>query len=602
MNLLEQIQQKTGKKLSPLGSVQNVVLETAEFRRIRDLERRDWATQDIDVLIEVLTNELKLSKGTQTLKASQAAALHELMVYCGLFAPIRVGGGKTLISLLAAGALGAKRALLLVPAGLVAKTRKDAYDLQKHWKIRPITIESYEMLSRDKKGRILYGLDPDLILADEAHKLKNSAAGCTKKVSRFLRTKRKAGIEAGLPWPHGVAFAAMSGTITTRSLREYWHLIRWALGPNAPLPADPMEFQGWAWALDEKVQPESRWQPGALERLSPNPEGDDDLKRARSAYADRLMATPGVISTRGEIPPMSLTVRAVHVDVPQPVKDAIAGMRKDMATPCGRTFDDALSLWRHCRAMQCGFYQIWDPAPPVDWLDARKGWHQYVRETLKFSRTYDTPDHVREAVENGDLKDDGLLAEWRAIRDTFKPNSVPFYIDDTVAKYAANWLSTGDTSSKLCWTEHRYFGPKLSEMTGVPYFGEQGLDKHGNLVDNHEGPAIVSVRTCSTGRNLQYKWHQNLYLSPMSKNDWWEQSLGRTHRDGQPEDEVTADVLMVCREAYSSMVYAIREAEYTTETTKEPQKLTYCTRDMGTIESLISRRDDKLWMNELEGI
>ena len=88
----------------------------------------------------------------------------------------------------------------------------------------------------------------------------------------------------------------------------------------------------------------------------------------------------------------------------------------------------------------------------------------------------------------------------------------------------------------------------------------------------------------------------------MSKNDWWEQSMGRTHRDGQQADEVTVEILMMCREAYSSMVYAIREAEYTTQTLGMPQKLTYATRDLGNVEALIARRTDDLWKSELDGV
>src|SRR5688572_17006640 len=98
MGLLDKIQESTGKKISPGGMVQNIVLETTEFRRIRDLERRNWATKDIDELIELLTEHLKTPRGTQTLLPAQAAGLRELHDYSGLFAPILPGGGKTLIS------------------------------------------------------------------------------------------------------------------------------------------------------------------------------------------------------------------------------------------------------------------------------------------------------------------------------------------------------------------------------------------------------------------------------------------------------------------------------------------------------------------------
>lgn len=605
MDVLTQFRQKTGKQVSPGGSVQNIVLETDELRRVRDLPRRDWLSDNPEETVELLTELLKTEQGTQMLKVSQAMALKELSERLGLFAPVRVGGGKTLISLLASQAVPSLRTLLLVPAGLIDKTYNDLYAYHRDWKILPLQVESYEMLSRDRDDRILGALRPDLIIADEAHKLKNTSAGCTKRLSRYMRTTRKAGLAAGAEWPYGVSFVAMSGTITTRSLREYWHLLRWALGPYAPLPHDVEEFTQWAAALDERVSIESRWQPGALERLSPNPEGQDVLRRARNAYASRLVSTPGVISTRGDIPPMSLRITGHSLDAPPVIRDAITEMRETWCTPDGHPFEQPTDLWRHARELQCGFYYVWDPRPPGDWLEARMDWHRYVRDVLKryaSAGTLATPGDVTLAVMDGRLEDgQELLETWRDVRDSFKPNSVPQWLDDTVIRYAADWLNTGNNKGKLCWVEHRAFGPRLAEATGIPYFGAEGKDKNGNLIDSHKGPAIVSVRTCGTGRNLQSHYH-NLYLSPMSKADWWEQSLGRTHRDGQKEDEVLAEVLFMCRESYSSMIYAIREAEYTQETTHEPQKLGYATKDLGQIEALVGRRDDDMWKQEVQGV
>lgn len=601
MDLLDRVKQETGKVVTPAGHLASIVLETPEFRRIRDLERRDWSQKDVDELVPIFTQYLKTIEGTQTLRPAQAAALRELVDCGGLFAPIRVGGGKTLVSFLAPVISDAKRALLLVPANLLEKTKQDLRKAAKHWRVRPMTIESYEMLSRDRTGRILEGLRPDLIIADEAHKLKNTSAGCTKRLSRYLQAARRLEKKEGSA-EHHVTFVAMSGTITTRSLREYWHLIRWALREGAPLPSDVDEFQQWAQALDERVSPESRWQPGALERLSPNPKGEDVLKRARNAYAERLISCPGVISTRGEIPPMSLNIFATPLEAPPDVAEAIAKMRATCETPDGHPFETPLELYRHCREMQCFGFQRWDPPAPREWLEHRRSLSQFIRETLKHSHKYATPGDIIKAVLSGDLDDHGIYARWQEIKPIFKPHSVPFFVHDLTLDYAANWLSTGKADSKLCWTEFAHVGPRLSEMTGIPYFGEGGLDSNGNAIDDRVGPAIVSLHTCSTGRNLQYRHSQNLYLTPPSKNDQWEQSLGRTHRDGQPEDEVTAEVLLMTIEAYRSLVYAVREAEYTTESTLEPQKLYYATRDLGSVEALIGRRNDEMWKEELQGV
>jgi len=602
-SIRERLENRSGRTVDASGKVRQIVLETDELRRVRDLPWRDWRVKDIDELVEGLTELLKTPTGTQTLRPVQAAALAELHDLGGLFAPIAVGEGKTAISALAAHVCDAKRALLLVPASLIEKTYKDFGALARHWKVWPITVQSYEMLSRDRTGKILQGLRPDLIIADEAHRLKNMSAGCTKRISRYLRDVRKHG-------EYHCRFVAMSGTITTRSLKEYWHLINWCLGANAPLPNEMEEFWEWCAALDEKVSPDKRYAPGKLLTLAPDPQGADVLARARDAYGRRLTASPGVISSMGARPPMALNLKATHLEAPPKLREMITEMRRSGCTPDGIPFEMPTELWRHAREMQCGFWYMPVPYPPFDWLCVRKDWSKFQREVLKRAQIYATPGDIIRAVQHPELLaskpewlEEGteLWNAWQAVKPSYKRVTEPQWLDDTAIKYAAEWLHTGDTSSKLCWVEHRAVGPALEKAIGVPYFGSGALNSSGTYLENHDGPAIVSVRACSTGLNLQYKWYQNLYLSPMGKNDAWEQSLGRTHRQGQPQDEVTAEVLMMCREAYSSMVWAIREAQYA-EPTNGPQKLQYCTRDLGEIESLISRRNDTMWMDELQGI
>ncbi len=638
MDIYAEIVATTGKAVTASGHKAAAVLETPDFRRIRDLPRRSWETAaDLDRLVALLTEHVRTPAGGMSLKPVQAAALRELHDVGGLFAIIRVGGGKTLISLLAAQILQAKRPLLIIPSGLRDKTRHEMYQLARHFNIQPITITGYELISRDygplgkegaanaseagngylnRCGSILGQLEPDLIIADEVHRLKNTRAGVTRKVRAYIQGARKAG--------KTVHFAGLTGTITSRSLRDYWHILRWALGTKAPIPLDLDEFKTWSLALDEGVDAESRTQPGALPRLSPDlsevrcltrdcrtvylstldqcPECGtlkDDIVVARSAYCDRLVSSPGVISTKEDRPGMSLVITAREVPAPEPVRDAIKHMRATWTTPDGHPFEMAVELWSHCREAQCGFYYVWDPRPPADWLAARKAWSRYVRDSLGRSRTYHTTGHIIQAIDRGLIRDEGvyLLGEWRAIADTFKPRTVPVWIDDTVLRWAASWITKSD--HRLCWVEHRCVGERLSELTGVPFFSRKGCDPRGNLVDKHKGPAIVSIDACKTGRNLQYRWYENLYMSPSSVPDDWEQSLGRTHRDGQPQDEVTAEILMMAAESYSSLVYAIRRAGYVEQTTSQPQKLLYATRDLGSVEALISRRNDDMWKQEV---
>jgi len=136
---------------------------TAEFRRIAALPRRterDWAALALE-----LTAVLKTPGGTWTLKPIQAQALIELAETGGLFGPIPVGYGKTLISLLAPYVLDSVRPILILPAALVEKTRYEKEKLREHWRIPGnIRIISYEELGRVKAERLLQGQTPDLIV------------------------------------------------------------------------------------------------------------------------------------------------------------------------------------------------------------------------------------------------------------------------------------------------------------------------------------------------------------------------------------------------------------------------------------------------------
>ena len=89
-----------------------------EARRISSLPTWDYAEMlerckpggDLD-----LTPQFCTPAGTMGLKPVQNLALHWAKQQRGLIAPLAVGAGKTLLSLLVAPALGAQRPVLLVP-------------------------------------------------------------------------------------------------------------------------------------------------------------------------------------------------------------------------------------------------------------------------------------------------------------------------------------------------------------------------------------------------------------------------------------------------------------------------------------------------------
>lgn len=557
---------------------------TPEFLRIQALPARDWmAAADLETGTELLTRALRTEIGTQSLRPVQAAALREIHNLRGGFLPIRVGGGKTLISLLTAVVLGAQRPVLFVPASLLEKTKIEARRLAYHWQVSlGIRIFSYEKLSRAQPGwleTLCDGLPPDCIIVDECHKLKSTAAACTKAMRAFMRKSRKG--EAHIP------FVAMSGSITARGLRDYRHILVWCLGEHAPVPRDAMEAVIWGLALDEKIDPDQRADPGPLEtlltdslRLDADLEGKDALTRARVAYGLRLVHSYGVITTKEDIPQVGLTIKAVHVDAPQKIKDAIEVMRNTWCSPIDEwPFESTIQMWQHANEMAGGgFCHVWDPRPPRPWLERRKDWAKFCRQALTDHKNLYSPLHVISAITRGELEDDGVYQAWVDIRSSFEPNTVAVPIDDTTLEYVADWLKTSNGVG-LVWVSHRYTGRRLSEMSGIPYFHAKAEDDRGELIDLCKTSAIVSVHSCREGRNLQ-RWNRNLVLVPPTVGSWWEQLLGRTHRDGQEADEVTCEIPLMIREQYEALQQAIADSNYTQQTTKMPQKLVYADKDL----------------------
>ncbi|KKL77897.1 hypothetical protein LCGC14_2030300, partial [marine sediment metagenome] len=364
------------------------VSKSGEFARINNLPRRDWQDKNV----EHMTKLLRTTGGEMTLWPQQAAALYELACYRGLFAPLNVGDGKALISLLAAVVLEAKRPILFVPPDLREQTRRRVIpEMRKHWKLHPrLRVIGSNELSLAKNATLLDKFEPDVIILDEAHQWKSLQAARTKRLLRYER-ENPATIIIGL-----------SGTMASKSLRDYAHIARWCLKDTlCPVPTKWQELQDWADAIDERIPNEMmRMGPGALEQWVTDEDRETKLDRnnqpvmfttarsVRRAYGRRLAQTPGVIMTSGEDRVgSSLIVRAASPGhVPPKVRTMMGKLRDTWETPNGDVLLEPVDVWRHMREMALGFFYKWDPPAPRDWLDARREWKVHVRETLKHNR------------------------------------------------------------------------------------------------------------------------------------------------------------------------------------------------------------------------
>lgn len=544
------------------------VPDSPEVQRVVRLPRRDWRAgwgASNESLVAGLTDAFRRPGSTMTLRPVQAAMLSELHDCGGLVAPVGVGGGKTLPSFLFARAIGAERPLLLIPAKLRHKTQREFASLQQDWVLPHTRVESYEFLSREQNAHFLDNYQPDLIIADEGHKLKNPKAAVTRRVGRYVKDCRP-------------AVVVMSGTFTRRSLMDYWHIMRWCLGDSQmPMPADWQEVMVWANALDVGTDSSLRTGPGALLSLcsvedynaAMEQQNSDALTAVRRAFMQRMTSTPGVVATVQSSVECSIYVGHVDAELDH-LAPFFKQLREEWETPDGHPFMEAVDLWRHARELVCGFYYVWNPRPPEAWLLARRAWCKVVREILKHSRTVDTELQVVKAIDAGQHPvAASTLAEWRAIRSTFEPNVEPRWVDDTVLKIASKWLHD---NNGICWVEHRAFGERLSKLAGVPYFGQGGMATGKRSIEDEHGPCVASIAANAEGRNLQ-RYSKNLIVSCPPSGSVLEQLLGRTHRPGQDADEVTAEIVLACIEQWNGLQRALKDARYIQDTTGQEQKL-----------------------------
>lgn len=537
----------------PWVSRKRKIASSAEFKRIFCLPSR---APDGEQYVRAYTAALRTEHGTQGLRPIQALALHEMRQYGGVFCPIGVGEGKTLISLLAPMMLDAKRPLLVLPAKLIAKTRAEAVVYAEHWQFDMPEIISYEKLGRVGHADFLDKYQPDLIVADECHKLKNKKAAVTRRLTRHARKMN-------------VNCVFMSGSITRRSLHDYAHLVAMCVPLEMlPLPRMWPELSEWADALDDNVDDTLRVEPGAFLAHGPADE-PDPLKRARLAFQKRFRETPGIVSTSESTLGANILISHVMVKPPQCVQDALGNLRETWSRPDGYMFADSLAFHAYARQLALGFYYSWVLPAPKSWLAARREWAAFVRDRISRTKRYDTEMQVALACSRGEI-DSPQYRLWESLKNTFKPIKKYNLLDPFVSHFVGNYKD----NATLIWSEHDSLSTQLAQDNGLLFYGELGMTKEGKPIEHaspHES-AILSIAANSEGRNLQ-AWNKNLVLSCPSAGDRWQQLLARTHRSGQKADEVTCDVLVTCEEHAQAWLSAIESATYLEHTTGNKQKL-----------------------------
>jgi len=577
------------------------VNKSPDLARILALPRRNWTEAEAAKLATVMTNTLKRPGGSMALKPAQAVSLYEFQKYGGLVAHLRVGSGKTLVSLLAPAVLGIQNYALIVPASLRDKTNRERVKYSAHWKLpQTFRIWSYEELGRVQGANILTTHRPKLLILDEAHKAKNRKAGVVRRLIRYMQEFPETKV------------IVMSGTLLRNSIEDFGHLSQWALGEGNPLPNDYGTLKEWAEALEDPESFLSVTHPGQLMSLPGGDGAEDERQQVRQKVQLRMLETGGVVGSRGEQVAASLYLKPVTYPVNTHTEANFKQLRTLWETPDGYSISEAVIIWKTARELALGFhyvtvsekaYKAYTKAstrsiynrtmtaegrkefeaflavarPPDEWLGPRREWAKFVRDELADSRTLDTEKQVALACAAGQL-DPRYYNAWRSVRDTFDAYQLAVWHDDSALKVCEEWAKKADNG--IIWVEHRFFAKELAKRTGLPYFGLGGVNGKKEAIDDPRTMAkypviIASISSNATGRNLQ-RYNQNLVVSVPTNGMTWEQLLGRTHRDGQEADTISADVFLGCAEHYRAIPKAIRQAESIRDTVGEEQKLLLC--------------------------
>lgn len=602
-SLLSKIVERTGKPPSPNSKIAGIlwrkgVDKSSELDRILALPRRVLELDKIPDLTPLyrhteicgVYNCDLCSRGPARLLPLQSAILFEAERQRGALGAIPVGKGKTLSSMLLVDALQLKNAVILVPPDV--RDQLISVDIPRYGRhfnlpLGRFTVVAYSQLSNHRTADVLEQIDPDGIIADEAHCLKNPQSSRTKRWKHCMKERP------------GIPFVPMSGTLTTRGPRDYGHLSERSLYARSPVPRGYKELEEWDEAIRTRKEGEEAMPPGALlafctdEELAQIAAGTmTGTAAARAGFLRRLIQSPGVVGSTEADVECSLVIRERHVDVPAEVAASIRELERTWSLG-DEEIDSAATMAAKAREMSCGFYYVWDwPGGIVDreWVQARKDWNRAVRDVLAHrSRPgLDSPLLVANAAARDKL---GCYARewaaWAAVKDRPQPPTKPVWISDFLVRDVeawASWAEKSEAGDGIIWYGHTAVEEWLKTNTRIPVFGAGTSEELVALAAADIAPKVIacSVNTHRKGKNLQHHWSQNYFVYCPANGEAWEQALGRTHRLGQKEDRVLADVALHTNAVRSAWDAALASARYIEDASPAgPQKLNYATRIIG---------------------
>jgi len=581
----------------------------------------------------------------------QAEGILGYQKYGGLFAGVGVGFGKSLLTkMIASHAIkkGKKKILLLIPPQVFGQF----WDRDIAWGRRHVALDNLEFYALGRKSPkarakiaarggtgcyvmpfsglsakdasdLLDAIQPDVTIVDEAHNLRHRTAARTKRWMRMVETYKP-------------EVCILTGTMTAKSILDYWHLIRHALKQNCPLPIPASLAYEWAGLLDAGVEsptgtaaiePLVRW----AEQRWPEQEFSVGVEGFRKAFKQRLIHAPGVVMSGDNDIGVSLVLENQEIPLEgegsEHLKELIKQVEKPlMLTPSGDRIDHAIHKFKWQYELSAGFYNdlFWPDEDTfaerkkisreraIDVLERAKEYHAKGQDYAKALREFldefaapgaDTPflvggmmhTHGREWVRlalptfarKRGFAEAGayLYSLWSIMKDADfegrpERDSVPRRVCDYKVRAAVAWAK--EHPEGLIWVHHQELGEWIVEDLKAAGLGvlhcPAGETANAHLIDPvmcRGKVAVASISAHGTGKNLQHFGDQLVVQFPRSATVA-EQMLGRTHRNGQERPSLTASTLNSNAFDHQVMAACLNDSVYIQATTGNRQKLMMC--------------------------
>ena len=572
----------------------------------------------------------------ERLYRTQASAVGAYEQVKGGFFPVGVGWGKTGICLMIAELAwraGLRKIVMLLPPNLVPGLikrhvpewrRRVAFSVPMHFiagrgatarqaiaasGVNGLYVFPYSLLSATDAMQLLEGIGAQLYIADEVHKLRNPHSARTKRVLHFLDQP---------PVPQ---FVGMSGTVTDKKLGDYKHLIDRALRDGSPLPRSGQ----MAFLWDQAVNADAR-SPATLTRRVMAPLlnwartnfpaekfNADQTESYRRAFRRRLTTAPGVVATGDEEIGVSLCIENQEPERTAGYDELIELMRKvakDFETPQGEPIDHAIHCWKWLYELTTGLYLALVWQTPEELAKARKielgraaemlalarqhlgklqAYHKLLREFFKSSPPgLDTPREVGRAISRGDRLPTELCEAWHAVKDADfegRPErySKPVRVCDYKMQHAVKWAR--EAKSGILWVYHQEVGNWLVEVLDAaglnplhcPAGADDLIEEVGDPGREGKGDRLVvaSLSAHGTGRNLQ-AFERQLYVQWPRSAALAEQSLGRTHRNGQMAEELIVHTCFLPDFDHVNRAACLNDGIYVQQSLGQRQKIVTC--------------------------